>query len=936
MNFFNILYNATIYPIEFIIEIVFYYFKVIAQSSYAESVFITSVIINILALPLYNKAEEWQKKERDIQNKMKPMIDNIKSVYKGDQRYLLIRACQRINGYKTIYAFRGTLGLLIQIPFFLAGYNFFHSLTGAYSESFYLIKSLGEADKLIHVGSLAINLLPFIMTFFSLLSTIVYSKKLTFKESIPIFLMSLFFLVFLYNSPAILLLYWTINCAFSFFKNLVLLNLDKIKSIFKNKKFILISKILYSLYSTFIIIMTILFCLRNYFINKSSENEILKVLIIHVKTYKDLLFIWIIISIAILIFILSKKKILKSIEIKYKFRLFISSIATITILSGLFILTSLIASSGQEFEKPFEIILTNMSKYFGLFFVYPIFLYFLFSDKFKNIITLISVLFAFLFLSNTFIMVMDYGFIASNFKFELEYLLIPTTKQIILNSALMFAVLFITLFIIKKNLQIYLFNIFIIVIISLISISIFDFVKINKEQKILSEINSLNIENQNQNENYEVFNFSKTGTNIFIIILDRGCPEFAELVFDEFPDIKAEMEGFVYYYNTVSLAPQTFGSIQALYGGYEYCIPIDLNREYILKEHHNESLIMMPRLFSDIGYKSMTFAPAFANFSWTPDLTIFKEYTNIKAYNIEKSMIEKELNSLLNNSENNITETEIFEENKRRAMRFALFRTLPVFLRYKLYSHNDWFIPNGNKNLTIVGKGIEEYALLQAYTNLTKINESGNGFNIIHCDTTHEPFNFNSDYKPSLEIKDVPEEDLEFFESDFSARSYYSTAASFRELANFFKFLKENEIYDNTKIIITSDHSGYFNPSVFNENGMEEFKVFNAMMFVKDFNSRGNITENGDFMTIADIPFLATKHLDEAKNPFTGNIITNDYKTNGVNIILTKHSDPKGNFKTRLDFDYYYHVKENIFDINNWKKFQIDWKTKESKEIELK
>ena len=934
MEFFEILYNATIYPIEFIIEIVFYYFKVIAQSSYAESVFITSVIINILALPLYNKAEEWQKKERDIQAKMKPMIENIKSVYKGDQRYLLIRTCQRINGYKTIYAFRGTLGLLIQIPFFLAGYNFFHSLTGAYSESFYLIKSLGEADKLIHVGSLTINLLPFIMTFFSLLSTIVYSKKLTFKESIPIFLMSLFFLVFLYNSPAILLLYWTINCAFSFFKNLVLLNLDKIKTIFKNKKFILLSKILYVLYSIFIAIMTILFCLRNYFINKSSENEALKVLIIHIKTYKDLLFIWLIISIIILIFILSKNKILKSIEIKYKFRLFISSITTIAILSGLFILTSLIASSGQEFEKPFEIILTNMFKYFGLFFVYPMFLYFLFSDKFKNIITLISAIFALLFLSNTFIMVMDYGFIASNFKFELEYLLIPTTKQIILNVALTLAVLFIVLFIIKKNLQIYLFNIFLIVIISLISISIFDFTKINKEQKILSEITSLN--QNNKNEDYDVFNFSKTGTNVFIIILDRGCPEFAELVFDEFPDIEAEMEGFVYYYNTVSLAPQTFGGIQTLYGGYEYCIPIDLNKEYNLKELHNESLIMLPRLFSDIGYKTMTFAPAFANFSWTPDLTIFKEYTNIKAYNIEKSMIENELNSLLNDSKNNITEEEIFEENKRRSMRFSLFRALPVFLRYRLYSHNDWFIPNGNKNLTIVGKGIEEYALLQAYTNLTKINESGNCFNFIHSDTTHEPFNYNSDYKPSLEIKDVPEEDLEFFGGDFSARSYYSTVASFRELANFFKFLKENEIYDNTKIIITSDHSGYFNPSVFNENGMEEFKVFNAMMFVKDFNSRGRIIENEDFMTIADIPFLATKHLDEAKNPFTGNIITNDYKTNGVNIVLTKHSDPKGNFKTRLDFDYYYHVKDNIFNINNWKKFQIDWKSKETKEIELR
>lgn len=146
----------------------------------------------------------------------------------------------------------------------------------------------------------------------------------------------------------------------------------------------------------------------------------------------------------------------------------------------------------------------------------------------------------------------------------------------------------------------------------------------------------------------------------------------------------------------------------------------------------------------------------------------------------------------------------------------------------------------------------------------------------------------------------------------FFARSYYSTVASFREISTLFKFLKENNIYDNTKIIITSDHSGYFNPSIFNEKGMQEFKVFNAMIFIKDFNRRGSIISNGDFMTVADIPFLETKHLNEAKNPFTGKIITNDYKTNGLNIVITKHSDPKGNFRTRLDFDYYYHVKDNF------------------------
>ena len=36
------------------------------------------------------------------------------------------------------------------------------------------------------------------------------------------------------------------------------------------------------------------------------------------------------------------------------------------------------------------------------------------------------------------------------------------------------------------------------------------------------------------------------------------------------------------------------------------------------------------------------------------------------------------------------------------------------------------------------------------------------------------------------------------------------------------------------------------------------------------------------------------------------------------------------------NFNVYYHVKDNIFDINNWKKFVVDWKTKETKKIELK
>ena len=926
--FADIFYSITIYPIEFLLETIFYYFKVSTQSSYAVSVILVSLIINILSLPLYNIAEKWQQKERDMQSKMKPMIDNIKSVYKGDQAYLLVRTCQRINGYKTIYAFRGVLGLLIQIPFFLAGYNFFTSLTGANTESFWLIKSLGDPDKIIHIGNYYINLLPFVMTAFSLASTFVYSKKLTFKESIPIFLMSLFFLVFLYNSPSILLLYWTINCAFSFFKNIVLMNIEKIKNIinkiFNNKVFISVTKVTYYLYTIFIFIMTILYFLRNTLINKSSaEYPFLKIFIIHIRTYRDLLLIWFIISIIIILILLNKKKILDFIKIENKLRLkiFISSLITITTLSGLFILTSLIASSGQEFENPFNIIFTVFFKYIGIFFVYPIFLYSLFSEKLKNSITFIFIFIAIISLINTFIMVMDYGYISSNFKFELEYLLIPTSKQIIINTIFILLALFLTFLIIKKKLINLMFNISVIIIISLLTISIFNFTKINSEQKKLLEISSLS--DKKNNNNYNIFNFSKTGTNIFIIILDRGNPEFGNLVFDRFEDIKKEFEGFIWYPNTTSLGGGTFGSIQALYGGYEYA-PFELDGKYNLKDKHNESLLMMPQLFYNSGYESVTFDPPFANFSWIPDLTIFKNYTNIKAYNQNNNMMEKELNNLLyNNSDNNFNTNDIVKNNKNKAVRFSLFRMLPVFLRNKLYAKNDWFIPNAGRNLAIVGNSIQEYTLLQALTNLTTINESGNYFNIIHSDSTHEPFNYNANFIPSLNIEDIPEEELKYFGSDFSARTYYATVASFRELANFFKYLKQNQVYDNTKIIIVSDHSGYFNPSVFNKNDMEEFKVFNSMLYFKDLNSKGDIISNNTFMTIADVPYLASKHLDNPKNPFTGKIITNDYKNiNGIDVIIVANADPNANFEKSFNYVARYNIKNNIFIKTNWTKIK--------------
>lgn len=76
-NYYNIIFLFVNVIINRIYKII-----LVFKSGYAKSLLFLSLIINFISLPLYNIAESWQAKERVIQEKMKPMIDNIKATYK--------------------------------------------------------------------------------------------------------------------------------------------------------------------------------------------------------------------------------------------------------------------------------------------------------------------------------------------------------------------------------------------------------------------------------------------------------------------------------------------------------------------------------------------------------------------------------------------------------------------------------------------------------------------------------------------------------------------------------------------------------------------------------------------------------------------------------------------------------------------------------------
>ena len=179
-----------------------------------------SFAVGMLTLPLYIVAEHWQQVERDTQAKLKPGIDRIKAVFKGDERYLILSTYYKQNHYHPIMGLRSAFELLIQIPFFTAAYTCLSNMSALQGQSFLFIKDMGSPDALFQIGNFTINILPIVITLINCISGIIYTKGLPIKDKIQVFGVALIFVCILYDSPAGLFLYWTMNNVFSLVKNI--------------------------------------------------------------------------------------------------------------------------------------------------------------------------------------------------------------------------------------------------------------------------------------------------------------------------------------------------------------------------------------------------------------------------------------------------------------------------------------------------------------------------------------------------------------------------------------------------------------------------------------------------------------------------------------------------------------------------------------------
>ena len=896
MSVTSILYNLFIYPPAQIIEIAYMlFYKVFKNTSIA--VLGVSVAVTFLCLPLYVVAEKWQKTERETQKRMDSMVKNIKSVYKGDERFLLLSEFYRQNHYHPIYSLRTSFGILIQIPFFIAAYSYLSNLESLKGVSFLFIRDLSSPDAIIKLSDISINILPIVMTIINIVSGVLYTRGFPLKEKFQLFGMAGIFLLLLYNSPAGLLIYWTMNNILSLVKNIFY----KLKNPLK------------VLYICICILASIFILYLLFFNTGVFRKRLLLSSIISVIFFIPLF-------IKIINYIYKNLFAVFTENSKLSTILFFSGSITLALLMGICIPSMVFSSSPEEFcfidnyTSPWVFIFTSLFQSFGFFFIWPSIIYFLYKNKVRTILAFLFIVIGAYAVVNTFIFQGSYGKISNTLLFTSPGVLTTSKLDNIFNIAALIILVIFFLYLIKIKKKEIINSIMIIIISFLCLFSIYNIFLINRGYQ-----NAVTLEKASGGSIHRIspiFSLSKTENNVIVLMQDAAVSGFLKPIFEEHPQLEKQFDGFTFYPNTLSFGSHTLLGAPPIWGGYEYT-PEEMNKNPSrpLVEKHNEALMVLPVLLEESGFDVCVADQSWANYSWIADLSIYNS-TNIKTASTLKMYTN--LWFMENDTgKDDITSKKII----RNTFWFSLLKISPPFLRIFIYDESVYWSPE-NQGESIVGF-INSYAFLHYLPKLTTYDSTVPSALLLTNEIIHESiFLQYPDYIPVAKVTDIGN-------GKFSTSTvYHANNAFYLKFGEFLEELKKNDVYDNTRIIIVADHGQNLN-AVFKEEipflkGRREW--WNPLLLIKDFNSRGPLKTDMSFMTNADVPFLVSKDLiSNPVNPFTGKRITMD-KNNGVIITNCHIFMPYQHSKNKFNItdDQWIKVHDNIFDPANWSKIQIN------------
>ena len=911
MTFFGILESIFIGPLKLVFEIIFEFANRFVNHPGISIIFL-SLVMNILVLPLYKRADAMQEAARDVDAKLRRGVAHIKKTFSGDERMMILQTYYRQNNYKPTSSLNGSVSLLLEIPFFMAAYQFLSHLEILNGVSLGPIADLSKPDGLIVIGTLSVNVLPFLMTLVNVISSAIYLKGFPLKTKIQLYGMAAFFLVFLYTSPSGLVFYWTLNNVFSL-----------VKTIFykiKNPKLIL--TILTSVLGVAALVFSLFF-----YDAPTRQNRII------------LIALGVILVLPGLWALLKDKVRLPSFggTAEPNRKVFIAGGLLLTVIVGVLIPSAYISASPQEyidvtyFHNPLWYIVSAACLAAGFFLVWFNVFYWLASKKVKAIFDKAIWILCGVAMVNYMFFGTNLGIISSTLQYENPVRF--SVGERLLNIGVLLAVAAVMYFVIVKWKRV----VPLVLATAILATGGMSVMNISGITKSVDELNSAQAAQDSGIFNIEL---SKTGKNVVVLMLDRAISSYVPYMMNERPDLKEQFAGFTYYPNTVSFGGFTNFGTPALLGGYEYT-PVEINKRgnETLAQKQNEALKVIPALLSENGYRVTVCDPVYANYQWIPDTSIYKDMPNTESYITKGKFSDVRLKQ------------NIIDTNRRNFFCFSMMKSMPLLLQPTMYNNGRYNAIRTNEVTTpapvqtrtsmSTASGIDTafadaYNVLTSLQSVTKFTDDAqNTYLFMANDATHEPVMLKvPEYEPRAVVDNTAYDKAHAdrftlngkplkVETDMHMIHYQTNMGVFLQLGKWFDYLRENGVYDNTRIILVSDHGrplAQVDDFIFEKGNIQKDAMFyNALLMVKDFDST-EFTISNEFMTNADVPTLSVNGLvQNPVNPYTGNALNSNEKTaHDQYVIVSQDWDIKTNKGNTFLPAKWASVKKDLRDRSNW------------------
>ncbi|MCE3038239.1 YidC/Oxa1 family membrane protein insertase [Helicobacter anatolicus] len=875
----DILYFICIYPLEtilkFVLDILNHYIH-----SFGLSIILLSVFVNLFLLKLFYLADSGAVRHNIIKQRLDKKIKEFKSVFKGGELYAYIRTLYRQNNYHPIFALKALGGLALQVPFFIAVVFLLQvhfESTGQIS--FGIIKDLNQPDSLLF----GINLLPLLMTFFTLLNVFVSSKDR--GARIQGALIALVFLVLLYQMPSALLLYWTTSMVFAFLRSVFAVfvkNNQKYKDTTlpiatNNDNFAIKtqdSKALGNVrgkYNLFLKIFTP-------FVLLDSREYIL---------YRNIS-IFIILDLCLMVFVYNPYLIYASDISQFDAQLMLK---TLGVLLGCFLLCSFLLIYFTSFFYKTRLLKIGVFGIGVIFFIAVVYNFFLDFNIIKN---------------------ESYGALDHMlFMAQREVFNEPKYGLILVDFCC--GILGIILMLIALRYKAFFLKILKIFAVFLVLFSLFSAFKIITHTEKKFTQNTKQIQEGQTQDVTNLLSFSKE-KNVLFLVLDAFTNSHFGEILELYPEVAQHFSGFTYFNNTISTSSFTYLTTSPLVGGMDYSV-YELMQKYhqvvgtdIIFKEAKIAFENVARNFAKNHYKVDILNPEPADFkNWkTKEGIQFYEGTPYKEHFYKKHA--KELEFLFT------TKTDFIVE----FINYGLFKISPYSFRAKLYIDYGWRFSQSAKikQFKIVA---DQASDVLSFLDFANTNQKQPTFKYIKSMITHSPggLDVKRGCLPSLEIQTEVEKLKHkmpmaylFGLNSYMTYHFDNEVCAIFAVADFLKWMVKNGIYDQTKIIIASDHGLYDSYKQMQENhGKELGRHSESLLLFKDFGAKGAIVFDSRLMSNADAAGLLYDGMNLKNTP--ENILKNYPKDRKI-IHAQMHAFARG-------LEKIYEIKEDSSVLKNWK-----------------